>query len=158
MAIESKPATSVQDGSWHLRDANELASAHGVDPAHGLHLHEVAQRALQHGPNALPSGPSRSVWTLLWEQFSDFMILVLLGAAVISGMVGDLVDTLVILTIVLLNAVIGLVQAWRADQAGRGAWVGPRRHCVAGGWQHRARRPAPAAHRTAEGGRVCPHR
>ena len=100
-----------------MRDANELASAHGVDPAHGLHLHEVAQRALQHGPNALPSGPSRSVWTLLWEQFSDFMILVLLGAAVISGMVGDLVDTLVILTIVLLNAVIGLVQAWRADQA-----------------------------------------
>jgi Ca2+-transporting ATPase len=51
------------------------------------------------------------------DQFSDFMILVLIAAAVISGVVGDLVDTLVILVIVLLNAAIGLVQAWRADQA-----------------------------------------
>ncbi len=51
------------------------------------------------------------------EQFSDFMILVLMAAAVISGVMGDLVDTLVILVIVLLNAAIGLVQSWRADQA-----------------------------------------
>jgi Ca2+-transporting ATPase len=117
MATDNPSAPLSQDPSWHLRDAGELAREQGVDPAQGLHAHEVVQRALQHGPNALPSGASRSVWALLWEQFSDFMILVLLGAAVISGLVGDLVDTLVILTIVLLNAAIGLVQAWRADQA-----------------------------------------
>ena len=117
MATERQPAPRSQDGSWHLRDADELAREHGVDPAHGLHAHQVAQRVLLHGPNALPSGTSRSVWALLLEQFHDFMILVLLGAALISGLVGDLVDTLVILTIVLLNAAIGLVQAWRADQA-----------------------------------------
>jgi Ca2+-transporting ATPase len=117
MATDNPSTPLRQDPSWHLRDAVELAREHGVDPAQGLHAHDVAQRALQHGPNALPGGASRSVWALLWEQFSDFMILVLLGAAVISGLVGDLVDTLVILTIVLLNAAIGLVQAWRADQA-----------------------------------------
>ena len=44
-------------------------------------------------------------------------MLVLLGAAVISGLVGEVTDTLVILVIVVLNAVIGFVQAWRADQA-----------------------------------------
>jgi Ca2+-transporting ATPase len=117
MATENIPKPRPQNESWHLRDAAELAREHGVDPVHGLHAHEVAQRALQHGPNALPSGANRSVWALLWDQLSDFMILVLLGAAVISGVVGDLVDTLVILIIVVLNAAIGLVQAWRADKA-----------------------------------------
>jgi Ca2+-transporting ATPase len=117
MPTEKKPSLPPQDKSWHLRDGQELAREHGVDPAHGLHAHEVTERALQHGPNALPNGANRSFWALLLEQFSDFMILVLLGAAVISGLVGDLVDTLVILTIVVLNAAIGLVQAWRADQA-----------------------------------------
>jgi Ca2+-transporting ATPase len=117
MGTEIPPPPKIKGQFWHLRDAAELAREHGVDPAHGLLAHEVVQRALQHGPNALPSGPNRSVWALLIEQFSDFMILVLLGAAVISGLAGDLVDTLVILAIVLLNAAIGLVQAWRADQA-----------------------------------------
>jgi len=117
MATENTSKPRSQEKSWHLRDAVELAKEHGVDPANGLQAHEVAQRAIQHGPNTLPSGASRSFWSLLLEQFSDFMILVLLGAAVISGLVGDVVDTLVILAIVVLNAVIGLVQAWRADQA-----------------------------------------
>ncbi|HNV59829.1 MAG TPA: cation-translocating P-type ATPase [Rhodoferax sp.] len=117
MATENRSKPRSQEKSWHLRDAVELAMEHGVDPANGLQAHEVAQRAIQHGPNTLPSGASRSFWSLLLEQFSDFMILVLLGAAVISGLVGDVVDALVILAIVVLNAVIGLVQAWRADQA-----------------------------------------
>ncbi|TXT38770.1 MAG: Ca2+-transporting ATPase [Comamonadaceae bacterium] len=110
------PTPTARD-DWHLREAHELMQAHEVDPAHGLHDHQVAQRTLEFGANALPSTDTRSLWALLWEQFSDFMILVLLGAAVISGVVGDLVDTLVILVIVLLNAAIGLVQSWRADQA-----------------------------------------
>ena len=51
------------------------------------------------------------------DQLSDFMILVLLAAAVLSGLIGDLADTLVIVLIVVLNAAIGFWQAWRADQA-----------------------------------------
>ena len=117
MTTENSPNPTPQSPHWHLRDGEALAREHGVDPAHGLLAHEVAARALQHGPNALPRATSRSGWALLLEQFGDFMILVLLGAAVISGLVGDLVDTLVILAIVLLNAAIGWVQAWRADQA-----------------------------------------
>jgi Ca2+-transporting ATPase len=117
MANKPLPAPAQPSGQWHLQEVHALTQEHGVDPAHGLHVHQVNDRALQFGPNALPTADQRSLGSLVLEQFSDFMILVLLAAAVISGVLGDLVDTLVILVIVLINAAIGLVQSWRADQA-----------------------------------------
>ncbi len=102
---------------WHLRHAHELAREHGVDPSQGLYPHEVQARAAQHGPNELAAHVRRGPLALLADQFRDFMIAVLLAAAVISGVIGDLTDTLVILVIVLLNAAIGFTQAWRADRA-----------------------------------------
>ena len=102
---------------WHLREAHELAREHGVDPALGLDEAEAALRALKHGTNEITGAARRTPVALLLDQFKDFMILVLLGAAVVSGVIGELVDTLAILVIVLLNAVIGFVQAWRADRA-----------------------------------------
>ena len=102
---------------WHLRDAHDLAREHGVDPALGLDEAEAALRAVQHGPNVIAGGEQRSLPALLLEQFKDFMIVVLLGAAVVSGLIGEVVDTLAILVIVLLNGLVGFVQAWRADRA-----------------------------------------
>ena len=75
------------------------------------------RRSATHGANKLDASQYRPWWHLLADQFKDFMVLVMLGAAVISGLVGEVTDTLVILVIVVLNAVIGFVQAWRADQA-----------------------------------------
>ncbi|WPC68524.1 cation-translocating P-type ATPase [Rhodoferax ferrireducens] len=114
MAQEAPPVTK---DNWHLHDAQELARHHGVDPAHGLHEDEASRRAQQHGQNEIQGRPGRSLWGQFIDQFKDFMVLVLIGAAVISGVIGDLVDTLAILVIVLLNAAIGFVQAWRADKA-----------------------------------------
>ncbi|NMM13516.1 MAG: cation-translocating P-type ATPase [Rhodoferax sp.] len=114
MAEESP---QVASDHWHLRDAHELARQHGVDPAHGLLADEASRRAQQHGPNEIQGRPGRSLWGQFLDQFKDFMVLVLMGAAVISGVIGDLIDTLAILVIVLLNAAIGFVQAWRADKA-----------------------------------------
>ncbi|MGD9833127.1 MAG: cation-translocating P-type ATPase [Piscinibacter sp.] len=102
---------------WHLRDAHELAREHGVDPTLGLDEAEAALRAVRHGPNEIAGGSRRTPAALLADQFKDFMIVVLLAAAVVSGLIGDLVDTLAIVVIVLLNALIGFVQAWRADRA-----------------------------------------
>jgi Ca2+-transporting ATPase len=102
---------------WHQLDAQHIADQHGVDLGQGLAHAEASQRAEQHGPNELQAKARPGPWALLAEQFKDFMVLVLLGAAAISGLIGELTDTLVILFIVLLNAGIGFVQSWRADQA-----------------------------------------
>ena len=102
---------------WHLREVHDLARAHEVDLASGLEAAQVAERSLLHGLNELPASDVRSFWRLVREQFSDFMILVLMAAALVSGFIGDWIDSVVILAIVLLNAMIGIVQAWRADKA-----------------------------------------
>ena len=102
---------------WHQREAQELLTEQAVDPSQGLSQDEVTRRLARFGPNALQSQTRRGPWRLLLAQFTDFMVLVLLVAAVISGLIGDLVDTIAILVIVLLNAVIGFVQSWRADRA-----------------------------------------
>ncbi|OQW89035.1 MAG: ATPase [Rhodoferax ferrireducens] len=110
--------TSTPDSRpWHQREAHAILSEQGIDPAQGLAADEAAQRLQQLGPNVLHEQTRRSPWRLLLAQFSDFMVLVLLVAAVVSGVIGDLIDTLAILVIVVLNAVIGFVQSWRADQA-----------------------------------------
>ncbi len=103
--------------SWHAQDASFATREHRVDPTQGLPAAEARRRAEQHGPNELQPRARPGPLALLAEQFKDFMVLVLLGAAVVSGAIGDLTDTLVILVIVVLNAVIGFVQSWRADRA-----------------------------------------
>ena len=101
----------------HTHHSADLARHLGVDLNAGLAADEVVQRQQRHGPNRLPESPPRPAWKRLLDQFRDFMILVLLAAAVLSGVIGDLADTLVIVLIVVLNAVIGFWQEWRADQA-----------------------------------------
>ena len=106
-----------QNKQWHQREVHELLAEHTVDPAQGLHGHEVHRRAQSHGPNELQNRAQRTWWSLWADQFKDFMVGVLLAAAVISGVIGDLVDTAAIVVIVLLNALIGFVQSWRAHRA-----------------------------------------
>ncbi len=110
------PTLADQPG-WHLREVQDLLNQHAVNPAQGLSHDEAARRLAHYGPNALQNKTQRGPLKLLIEQFSDFMVLVLLAAAVVSGVIGDLTDTLAILVIVLLNAAIGFVQSWRADRA-----------------------------------------
>ena len=101
---------------WHtLAVEGALRTLHAVPQ--GLTSAEAAARLARHGPNALPEGRGRSVARMLLDQFSDFMILVLIAAAIVSGIVGEPVDTIAIVVIVMLNAVIGFAQEWRAERA-----------------------------------------
>lgn len=83
----------------------------------GLTNSEAASRIVKFGPNALEEKKKKPLWVLFLAQFKDFMILILAAAAVISGIVGDLTDTIIILVIILLNAILGFVQEYRAEKA-----------------------------------------
>ena len=101
----------------HALSVEAVATALDVRPDRGLSPPEVQARVDRHGRNSLPETAPRG-WALrLVDPFRDFMTLVLLGAAALSGLVGELADTVTILVILVLNAVIGMVQAWRADHA-----------------------------------------
>ena len=102
---------------WHTLDRSEVSGRLVVDPSSGLSEPEASRRLEQHGANAIREKPPRPAWRMFLDQFADFMILVLIAAAVVSGVVGDMEDTLVIAAIVLLNAVIGFFQEMRAEQA-----------------------------------------
>lgn len=101
----------------HLISAHEVAARLNVDPVHGLTSEEAITRRQRHGPNRLPEPAPRRLWQRVADQFREFMIVVLLAAAVLSGLIGDVIDTVAIVVIVLLNAAIGLSQEWRADRA-----------------------------------------
>ena len=83
----------------------------------GLDAAAAQQRLAEHGPNLLADSKKKTVWQLLLHQLADVMILVLLTAAGVSVLVGEWKSACVILAIVLLNAVIGFVQEYRADEA-----------------------------------------
>jgi Ca2+-transporting ATPase len=101
---------------WHTLEAQE-ALARLDSTAAGLNSADARQRLRVHGPNTLPDKGQRSLLFMLLGQFTDFMILVLLAAALISGFIGEPQDTIAILVIVLLNAVIGAIQEFRAERA-----------------------------------------
>jgi P-type Ca2+ transporter type 2C len=102
--------------SWHSM-AIEAVLAQLDTSAAGLRNTNAQQRRHAHGANEIPEGQRRSVFGILLNQFTDFMIVVLLIAALISGVIGELQDTIAILVIVLLNASIGAVQEYRAERA-----------------------------------------
>ncbi|MCX7176926.1 MAG: cation-translocating P-type ATPase [Proteobacteria bacterium] len=102
---------------WHAATPEEVAENLQVDPAIGLSTAEAARQLALLGANSLPEAQGRGVIRMLVDQFSDFMILVLIAAAVISGLIGEPADTLAIVVIVLLNAVIGFAQDYRAERA-----------------------------------------
>ena len=99
------------------RPAADVAEALGVGVEHGLSPAEVVRRLTQSGPNELIDQPAKSLWRMLADQFANTMIVVLIVAAGVTALLGEISDTIVIGVIVVLNAAIGLVQEYRAEQA-----------------------------------------
>ncbi|MBK8325190.1 MAG: cation-translocating P-type ATPase [Betaproteobacteria bacterium] len=101
---------------WHRIARAQAMERLGSDAERGLDSSEALARLGRHGPNELDVAPSRSPWLMLAGQFTDFMILVLLAAAVVAGVVGEPQDSIAIVVIVVLNAVIGFAQEYRAER------------------------------------------
>lgn len=98
-------------------DEDKLMEHFAVDPQAGLQSVEAKTRLQQVGPNQLAEGNKISPITLLLNQFKDFMVLVLLAATLVSGLLGEYTDSIAIMAIVVLNAVLGFVQEFRAERS-----------------------------------------
>jgi len=103
--------------SWHALGADEALSELESDRAAGLSATEAASRLETYGANVLPEGEQRTLGHMILDQFKDFLILLLIAAAVIAGLLGEVIDTVAIAVIVFLNAIIGVVQEYRAERA-----------------------------------------
>ena len=101
---------------WH-RQSTDTVLKHFDTSLSGLSAEEARIRLEKNGPNVLKEKAKKTLFMMFLDQFRDFMILVLMAAAVISGIVGELSDTIPIIVIVILNAVIGFVQEYRAEKA-----------------------------------------
>ena len=83
----------------------------------GLSDAEAAKRLKEYGKNELRQSPPKSVGKMFFEQLTDVMVLILLGAALLSGLLNEWIEAIVILTIVIVNAIIGVVQEKKASDA-----------------------------------------
>lgn len=81
----------------------------------GLTSHEAARRLEQYGPNELREGGKKSTFRIFLEQFADFLVIILILAAVVSAVLGDVESTVVILAVITMNAVLGTVQTVKAE-------------------------------------------
>ena len=88
-----------------------------TDSAQGLTAAEAEQRLREIGPNSLTEEKKESFLQKLLNQFKDFMIIILIIASVISGILGEIADAIIIIAIVIINAVLGLIQEGRAEKA-----------------------------------------
>lgn len=102
--------------NWYHASIQEAFSSLGSNEE-GLTNEAAEKKLLANGKNELEEGSRKSIAAMLLSQFADVMIIILLIAAVISGFIGDLTDTIVILVIVVLNALVGFLQEYRAEKA-----------------------------------------
>ncbi|AEE48778.1 cation-translocating P-type ATPase [Haliscomenobacter hydrossis] len=102
--------------SFHTQTATQTLELLHTE-LNGLSAAEVVNRQNLYGANELVQKKPKPAWLMFLLQFKDFMIIILMVAAIISGMVGEMTDAIIILIIVLLNAVIGFIQEYRAEKA-----------------------------------------
>jgi P-type Ca2+ transporter type 2C len=111
--VEERTGKTMQ---VHLKNIEEVMKELGSS-LQGLSQADAQKRFLEHGPNELVEKEKKSPLMMLLDQFKDFMIMILIAAALISGFIGEVSDTIAIIVIVVLNAVVGFVQEYRAEKA-----------------------------------------
>lgn len=107
-------ADKIKAHAWSVEQA---AKELGTDLKVGLTSAEAHARLQRHGPNELKEKPRPGFLKLLWDQLNNFLIIILIAAAVLSILLGEWIDAIAILTIVVLNSVLGVVQESKAEQA-----------------------------------------
>ncbi len=107
----------ISDTKWHTKSIEQTAEALGTDLKRGLTAQEAQARLENYGPNELKERPRTSFWRMLLAQFNQFLVLILIVSAGISFFLGEYVDSGAIMAIVVLNAILGVVQEGKAEEA-----------------------------------------
>lgn len=102
---------------WYNKSINAVSQELQVKLEEGLASEEVSRRLEKHGLNELREEEKESLLKRIINQLKDFLVLILIGASIVSGFVGEISDAIVIIAIVIVNAILGVVQEGKAEQA-----------------------------------------
>ena len=114
---KAREEKSMRQQAWHVLPWLDVAKVLDVHPVKGLSVKEVHRRLLEVGENVLAVKKGVHPVFLFLGQFKDFMVLVLLAATVVSGLLGEIADAITILAILIINAILGFVQEYRAERS-----------------------------------------
>ncbi|WP_352399855.1 cation-translocating P-type ATPase [Anaerotignum sp.] len=103
------------DKLW-MRKKDELFQEYGTSK-HGLSGDEAERRIEKYGENKLKEGKRKSIVQVFFEQFADLLVVILIAAAVISALTGGIEGTIVIIAVLILNAILGTVQHFKAEKS-----------------------------------------
>ena len=117
MTTPTTPAQAAPDVRWYGLTSSEVASRLQVDPATGLTAADAAQRLRTQGPNALDEAAPEPTWRKFAKQYKEYMQIVLVGAAIVSLLIGEYVTFVGLLLLTLFNAWLGYNQEGKAEAA-----------------------------------------
>jgi len=109
------PPAETATIAWHSQSEEAVLERFDTDRQRGLSKAEAEKRLQQYGPNELQEKPPTPFWKLVVEQLSEFVVILLIIASLISFFLGETIDAVAIIAIVILNAVIGVIQESRAE-------------------------------------------
>ncbi len=107
----------MHDRDPHGKSIEQLIADFETHLERGLALPEARKRLAEHGPNELTERPRPGFLALLWDQFNNYLVIILVVAAIVSLALGEWVDSIAIMVIVVLNSVVGVIQEAKAEQA-----------------------------------------
>ncbi len=102
---------------WYQQESTDVLNQLQTDIQGGLSDSEVKSRLEKYGRNELIDKGTKSPWLILWDQIKEIMVVILIIAALVSALLGETNDVIVIMAIVILNAILGFSQEYRAEQA-----------------------------------------
>jgi Ca2+-transporting ATPase len=113
------PLEDVVNGEdiWHALEATDIVRALQTSPGQGLTEEEASRRLERFGPNELDEAEKPSLLQLVFDQFKNFIVIVLIVASIVSALLGDYIEAAAIVAIVVLNALLGVIQERKAEEA-----------------------------------------